>query len=328
MVNQQLCSRLFDLTHATLWLLVLYALVDQPRALAKPKNHSHTVGQLIRVEANDSEGFQYPFFLYIPVKSNRLLVVPNNTGTSDNDLGSHIQAAKRQALGWGDLAESVAATLLVPCFPRPRQDPPVYTHALARAALSTIDPKLARLDLQLIKMIEAARKVLPRYRVRIGQKVLMFGFSASAMFVNRFTFIHPRLVAAAAFGSPGGWPLAPQPEFAGNRLTYPIGTADLQDLTGRKLDLDALKRVPIFAFIGGKDQNDSVIFRDGYTESDQRLIFELFGRSPIDRWPVAERLYKDAGLSSRFRVYPELGHETNRPVQRDVADFLNSVRVE
>ncbi|HML49272.1 MAG TPA: hypothetical protein PKE04_21240, partial [Clostridia bacterium] len=49
---------------------------------------------------------------------------------------------------------------------------------------------------------------------------------------NRFALLHPDRVRAAAIGSPGGWPVAPVAQAEGNDLPYPIGIADVAQLTG------------------------------------------------------------------------------------------------
>ncbi len=68
------------------------------------------------------------------------------------------------------------------------------------------------------------------------------------MFVNRFTFLHPDRVRAAAIGSPGGWPIAPVEKYKDKTLRYPIGVADLKTVAGKQLDLITLRKVPLFIF--------------------------------------------------------------------------------
>jgi pimeloyl-ACP methyl ester carboxylesterase len=69
--------------------------------------------------------------------------------------------------------------------------------------------------------------------LRFDRRVLMYGFSASGMFTNRFVFLHPDRVLAAAYGSPGGWALAPVTSWQGAFLPYPVGIGDIKALTGK-----------------------------------------------------------------------------------------------
>ena len=152
--------------------------------------------------------------------------------------------------------------------------------------------------------------------------MLLFGFSASGMFVNRFAFLHPGRVRAAAVGSPGGWPLAPVAKVKDRELRYPIGVADFEAVTGKPLDTKALARVPLFVFMGDRDTNDSVVFRDSYDEPDEKLIADLFGKTPVERWPAAERLYKEVLPQATFKLYPGAAHRITPEMAADVRAFF------
>ena len=171
-------------------------------------------------------------------------------------------------------------------------------------------------------MIDDAIATAKKDGIKFDKKVLINGFSASGMFTNRFTFLHPDRVKAAAIGSPGGWPIAPVEKYEEKPLRYPIGIGDFTTVTGRKLDLNALKKVPLFIFIGDKDENDSVPFGDSYDDVDRELIMPLLGKKPIDRWPIAEKLYKQAGLNAEFRAYKGVEHTVTLEMRDDIRAFL------
>jgi predicted esterase len=179
-----------------------------------------------------------------------------------------------------------------------------------------------RLDLQLLAMIEDARELLKRQGIKADKRVLLNGFSAQGMFVNRITFLHPDRVKAVVVGSPGGWPIAPAESYKDKPLRYPIGVADLKTVSGKKLDLNKLRRVPMFIFLGDKDDNDSVPFGDSYDDVDREIINTLLGTTPVSRWETARQLYKDAGLNAEFRLYPGVAHTVTAPIRDDVRAFL------
>lgn len=313
-----------------IYLLFIGFLTTYQLALANDANLNVTrLGQLIKVEANPKRGFNFPFFLYIPeahLKTRHLLIVPNNSGSSQ-DLDSQMWQAERQALSEANVAVKTSSILLVPAFPRPQTEPPLYTHSLSRSTLLIDDGPLKRVDLQLIKMAEAAKEQLKnKYKIKLRDKYLLSGFSASAMFVNRFAFIHPNLVEGVVIGAPGGWPLAPVEKFKDKILPYPVGISDLNEVIKESVDLATLKKVPFFFFLGDKDENDSVVYRDSYTKFDEELIFSQFGKKPVERWPIAEKIYIDAGLNVRFKLYKDLGHETNQLVREDIVKFFNEIR--
>ncbi|MEZ5428645.1 MAG: hypothetical protein R2747_20530 [Pyrinomonadaceae bacterium] len=278
------------------------------------------------------KGFDYPYYLYVPPalrepesagKTFSVLVIPNNTGTGiSDDLNDHEQDVKRKMVQAAFVFNQLNAAVLVPVFPRPKTDWKIYTHALDRDSLTTGKKEYKRFDLQLKAMIDDARSRLQDDKIKTDEKVLMYGFSASGMFVNRFTFLHPERVRAAAIGSPGGWPIAPVATFEKKNLRYPVGVADLKEVAGEELNLKELRKVPLFVFMGDKDDNDSLTYRDGYEEEDEKLVFELFGKTPVERWEMSRKLYQDQKLNATFKLYEGVAHTMSKEMREDILKFL------
>ena len=295
--------------------------------------------QVVRVEAQPRKKFNYPYYLLVPTeiradksggtpsaKSNakrRLLVVPNNTGKLDDDLSVHDRYAQRDIANYRNMAARLGVAVLMPAFPRPQTDWRIYTHALDRDSLVTEKKEYRRFDLQLVRMIDDARARLSAEGLRFDRRVLMYGFSAAGMFTNRFVMLHPDRVRAAAIGSPGGWAMAPADTWKGKALRYPIGTADFRAVTGRSLDRRRLRSVPLFLFLGSEDTNDSVIFGDSYEEEDKELILDLFGKTPVERWPSTLNIYQQNLPQATFKLYPGLKHDVTREIWKDVEAFFS-----
>jgi predicted esterase len=284
-----------------------------------------------RIEANPAKGFTYPYYLYVPpeLKTDEarnqvqtFLVLPNNTGKLDDDFAVHEADVKRRMSTSGSIASALKLAILMPVFPRPKSDWQIYTQALDRDSMVTDKKEYRRLDLQMIAMMDDARERLKKDGIKSDKRVLLNGFSAQGMFVNRFTFLHPDRVKAVVVGSPGGWPIAPVEKYRDKPLRYPIGVADIKTVSGKKLDLENLRKVPMFVFIGDKDDNDSVPFGDSYDDVDRELINPLLGATPVSRWEIAKQLYKDAGLNAEFRLYPGVAHTVNPAMRDDVRAFL------
>jgi dienelactone hydrolase len=309
--------------------LVLGVLGPSAAAQDKPADQP-AAAPVERVDAAPDRGFHWAYYLYVPAAlhgdkrqaARTFLVLPNNTGKPDDDPAAHDRHAKRFTEGMRPWADRLGVVVLQPVFPRPQKDWRLYTQALDRDTLLTKKPGLERLDRQLVAMIDHAAARLAAENMPTDRKVLVFGFSASGMFANRFTFLHPDRVKAAAIGSPGGWPLAPAAEVHGKPLRYPVGTADWEAVTGAPLDLKALAVVPIFFIMGDQDANDSVIFRDSYEEEDEKRIGELFGTTPVARWPAAERLYRPALPLATFKLYPGVAHRLTNEMREDVLAFF------
>lgn len=285
----------------------------------------------IRVDPDPAKGFTYPYYLYVPKefggpaergKVQTLFVAPNNTGKVDDDLAVHEFDVKRRMVTSGAVASAIKVAVLMPVFPRPKTDWKIYTQALDRDSMLTEKKEYRRLDLQLIAMIDHAIESQAKLGIKFDSRVLLNGFSAQGMFVNRFTFLHPNRVKAAAIGSPGGWPIAPVEKYKDKTLRFPIGVADLKLVSGKKLDLKTLRKVPLFIFIGDKDDNDSVPFDDSYDDEDRDLINPLFGKTPVSRWEISKQLYKDARLNAEFRLYPGVAHTVTTQMRDDIRAFL------
>lgn len=288
--------------------------------------------EVIKIEANPEKGFAYPYYLFVPPelksgektqkKTHTILVLPNNTGKINDSLEVHETDVKKRMAQNSSFASLLKVAVLMPVFPRPETDWKIYTHALDRDSLVTDKKEYARFDLQLVAMIDDARGRLKKDKLKFDKKVLLTGFSASGMFANRFAFLHPKRVKAAAIGSPGGWAIAPAADYKEKSLPYPIGAGDFKTVTGEKLDLKNLRKVPLFIFLGDGDDNDSVIYRDGYEETDENLIFALFGKTPVERWAVSKSLYKQAKMNAEFKLYPGVKHTINAEMREDIMKFL------
>lgn len=311
---------------AIIWAILLCAVIS------KAQSKSEAVSYTLRVEPSAGDHFYWPYYLYVPSfllnKSNRrmthhMLVRPINTGESNDDINVHERFAKKNIEIDRYMADQLGVAVLYPVFPRPKSDWQLYTHALDRDTLLTKKEKLQRLDLQLVAMIDDARSRLSREAIRVDSQVLMWGFSAGAMFINRFSVLHPERVKAAVIGSPGGWPIAPVTTWGGKRLRYPVGVADLGEITGTQFQKDKFNSIQQLFILGDKDENDSVVFEDSYDPEDKKLVFELFGDKPVARWKVAEQIYKGVGCNCEFRLYKDVGHQVSDDMRKDMVEFFS-----
>jgi len=298
---------------------------------AAAQNNPSESKNVSRVEADAARGFSYPYYLYVPdalrseaakKQTHNLLVAPNNTGSVNDDLAVHEKNVKQKMMQMGLAFGKLNVPVLMPVFPRPGSDWKIYTHALDRDSLLTDKAEYKRFDLQLAAMIRHARAQFAKENLKIDERVLMYGYSASGMFVNRFAFLHPEMVKAVAGGSPGGWAIAPSEKFKGKTLRYPIGTGDFKIVSGKKLDSKELRKVSFFIFMGDKDENDSLVFGDGYEDEDKNLVFELFGKTPLERWDASRRLYEENRLRAEFKLYPGVAHKVTPDMIGDIQTFF------
>jgi hypothetical protein len=287
---------------------------------------------LVEVRAAESSGFHFPYYLYVPkdvarTGTVRLLVEPNNTGQTTDDFEVHRNSAKRMASG-GDtrrLADRLRVPLLVPVFPRPRAQWKIYTHSLDRDSLLVKEGPLARIDLQLGAMIEHARALLKESGIETKPRVWMYGFSASACFVNRFAALHPEAVRAVAAGALNALPMLPLERLQGVDLPFPLGVAGLKALTGAPFDREAYGQVSQYLYMGYLDRNDTFPFNDAWDDDERELIAKVFGREMMpDRWDRVRKVISTLEIPIQTVTYNGVAHATLPEMWDDVVGFFSA----
>lgn len=286
-------------------------------------------GEYLKIEANPNAGFYWSYLLLIPdtlivQKENlKIFIVPNNTGRNNDTIAVHERAAIQTIERVKPILKQLNAVALVPVFPRSSKEWRIYTHALDRDVMITEKDSIKRLDLQLVAMIEDARNKLKEKNLFVQDKILMLGFSASGMFVNRFTFLHPELVQAAVIGSPGGMPLVPVKNYKGVDLNYPVGINDFDEIAGYNFNEKDLRKVNLFFFLGDEDENDSVPFDDSYDEAERNAVLTCFGSNIQERWQLCKEIFEVENYNNvQFKLYPGVGHNITDPIISEIISFL------
>ena len=300
---------------------------------------------LCRVTVNPTEGFNFPYYLFIPQavdlnKPVHLLVEPCNTGVSRTRKSLD---RKTKALAEAShatlIAKRLRVPLLVPVFPRPGSDQwlvPVstrpgsdqwraYTHALDRDTLLIRDGDLKRIDLQLINMIAHAQRLLRHNNIKVNEKVFMNGFSASGTFANRFAILHPTVVRAVATGGVNGIPTFPTDRWDDVPIRYPVGIADVKEIADIEFDGAAYKKVSQYIYMGALDDNDTVPYQDAFDAVDAELIKSLIGTKMMpDRWAVSQSIYKALEMPVQFVTYKNTGHQIKSEMIDDIVAFFEA----
>jgi hypothetical protein len=284
------------------------------------------------VEADPDAGFNYPYYLFRPAETRDgevpIFVEPNNTGTATNDFAEHRRRAKETAEGGigRQTAGELGVPLLVPVFPRPRGDPvdgTLYTHQLDQDTLELDGTDLERIDLQLLRMVEHAKTdVLGDSGYSFNDKLMLDGFSASGNFADRFTVLHADRVQSVTAGGLNGMALLPIEEAKGQTLNYHVGIADVPEITGSEVDLNALDAVDQLLYMGSEDENDTIGFSDAWTSDElEETALDVYGQDMItERFPFCQEAYNRAGVEAQFRIYEGVGHNP-RPAKEDIVEF-------
>jgi hypothetical protein len=173
-------------------------------------------------------------------------------------------------------------------------------------------------------MIDDAKSRLTEVPYSVADQIHMGGFSASATFSNRFTFLYPEKVQTLSTGGSNVLPL-PKASHDGTSLAYPLGTADYEQLTGGEFDLEAWAAVNRYLYVGQNDQPLPSTDERGYYYGSGRYldtVEEVYGRNRVtERFPLVKEEYKAVSDSAEFEIYEEMGHEINEAARKAIEEF-------
>lgn len=317
---------------------------------AATEDQSVNESSITLIEENPAAGFHFPYFLYRPgedVADTRPLVVrcsPWRGPVAEQDQrleSGHVDIDR----GRGRIiAEALGVPAIVVLFPGGSNDGSYGN--LDHKALQATDSPLARLDLQLLAIIDDARDRLAAEPYTVPETVHLDGFSANGEFFEQFTLLHPERVNAISSGGNGvatipAAELDPEMPTVGDppreTLPWPVGVADLLTLIDKEFNMDAWKSVRQFRYIGADDQWDpnehdhpseyrhAQTFAS-YGEERQQLILEIFGWAQVDeRFAISKEMYDHVGVSAEFREYEGIAHEVPREILEDIVEFHHTV---
>lgn len=288
-----------------------------------------------RVRSSPAHGFHHDYFLVLPatLKTNATILLATPTPPTSLDPADFTAAAERIVRNAGAFIDPLGLPLLVPVLPRPPLKVSenhyinVLLPGLSRAALLEREEKLARIDRQVLAMVDHARaRIKEEVGIDTHPKIIVAGFSAAGHFATRMAVLHPERVLAAWAGGISGHPVVPLSRYEGRELTYPVGIADLEAVSGRAFNPKAFKSMPIMLVQGEADTNTSLPSEpkpsESYSYEQAQLVFTLLGKTPLERLEKAKQLYEQAGANVQTRVYPGAGHQINPEIARDMVEFI------
>lgn len=285
----------------------------------------------VLVSADPQAGFNFPYVLAVPENIPQegpltIVVETNNTGARDDFVETTAATLKDAAArGVGPmLSRYIGLPLVMPVFPRTRKDWQTYTHALDRDTMLA-EGSLERLDRQLLAMVADATRRLEAEGHAVRGKFIICGFSASGSFANRFAFLHPERLLCAISGAVNAFPMLPVDELEGDAMNFPLGTADMEAISGRPFQAEAWQALPQMIFMGAVDDNDAVKYDDAYSGEERELIFRHLAEDMSLRWMKAQLLCLEAEPRINFVTYGQVGHWTNRQIGLDMAHFVQEV---
>jgi hypothetical protein len=196
----------------------------------------------------------YNWFTYVPdtiSKTERSYIwMTGLHGNLMTDDYTEITAESQQQAAWRtSLAVEHKFIMLVPVIPRPATNP-VYAVAFDwKVFLDSTDPFCQTPDLKVNLMIDQFVNDLRNDGYNVDDKVFVDGFSAGAMFAQRYALLHPERVHAIAAGQCGGaMTLAGSiyTDTVAAQMDWPVGVYDFPSLVGREFNQDAYRQIAQF----------------------------------------------------------------------------------
>ena len=296
---------------------------------------SKSNGELALIEASPEDGFNFPYYLFIPEEvsdapQKYLIVESNNSGFASDNFQEHLEKAERTASKDFYIGNYVSVKLgyplIIPVFPRSKTTGNMYTHSLDRDVVLQKGTALERLDLQVLNMVEDARKRLNEKGIMTEPEIFITGFSASGTFANRFSLMHPDKVKAMAAGGLNGILMLPFSAEKEVELNYPAGTNDFEQLFNKPFDSVAFRQTPQFLFMGALDANDALPYDDAYDPNEREAINAILGNEmQPTRWDNSKKYYSREGVEAEVRTFEEVGHEHPQEVKDEIVEFFLKV---
>lgn len=120
-----------------------------------------------------------------------------------------------------------------------------------------------QIDTKFLRSIEdAKRKIKELTGISVGDKIFLNGYSASGVFAQRFSLIHPEIVDRCLIGGAAGTIPLPTAE-----LNYPLGVGDYETLFGRPFDAESFKNIHFGYYVAENEEREP----GSYDKKGQRV---------------------------------------------------------
>lgn len=130
-------------------------------------------------------------------------------------------------------------------------------------------------------------------------RYFLYGFSGGAQFAHRFFYVYPQQLHALAVAAPGMVTLIDQDHDCW------VGTADLRQIFGHDVDLDALRGVPVQLVVGA----DDVVPHFGDIGPE---AYNHAGKHRVERLRSLARNYRANGIATEHVEVAGVAHDFER----------------
>ena len=229
---------------------------------------------------DSDKGINIPSILAIPLSNevnNQIIVEANNLESENSEeiVEQGIQTGYRLAC----LTSNLPAPIIIPLIPSHKNYPYLQQLSLECFDIPKGD-KNYRIDEQVVGIINKAKTILKEeIGLTVSDKIFLNGYSSSGVFAQRFALLHPDVVETACIGGASGSIPVPTKD-----LSYPLGIADYEQLTGRIFDFENYSKIKFRYYVGEfETQNKSNTRVDDFGVQAPMHDMSYFNRSvPVD----------------------------------------------
>ncbi len=265
--------------------------------------HAYDIGVTAASACQADQRFSYS--LYVPAHfptSNpedfRLMVVVHGTNRPNQTM----------LLRFQEFADENNSIIVAPLFPARIDDPEDLDN------YKYISYKGIRFDQVLLSMID---EISERYDIK-RRPFSLFGFSGGAHFAHRFLILHPERLSAVSIAAPGSVTLVDRTS------DWWVGVANLEQMFGKKVDLDAMQRVPVHLVVGENDTKTNEIIHSPGSRHWMAGANDA-GANRIERLKTLADNLRDHGIATEHEILPGVGHQEG-PLAQAAVRFFRQLR--
>ena len=227
----------------------------------------------------------------------------------------------RHLAAWKDFADTHRCAVVTPLFPAMLQGPldgdgyhylgrqPAIQGGMAKAldtklvkTGSSTNPELGGNDIRYDHiLLDILDEVSIRWPAIDTSRIFLTGFSGGGQCVHRFAYLHANRIVALAIGAPG---TATKIDLD---VKWPLGTADFDTVFSQPVNIEALRKVPTLAVVGGEDTQSRADLRR-MLKGEKFVSGEDVMKTRVDALTELVQNWRENGVDIELVVVPGVGH--------------------
>ncbi len=279
-----------------------------------------------RVEHPAIDNNPYGFYSYFPTSAVGEQTVfvgiwAESLNNCIEDYSSCMKQAKEYVTWLKNYSEQYKIPIVVIAIPG---DEKLTALTLDPSIFSTTNEMLSRADLKVIDIVW--NQYLPSLRdagISPSNKVFVFGDAAPGIFAHRFAILHPELVQAVWESGGTAAPL-PASELNGDPLVYPLGTRNLEELTGNPFNIEAYLKIYQLITIGEDDILHDIFYPDFFSPDQWSYMKAHFGATNQEMVNFFANSLTSIGAPAEFHLYSGVGYQISDEMVDDAFKFFVS----